>query len=136
MNYHRWARLLKQQSSTTVHCLPINENKLPFSGSSNFPHLYLYISVSIYISIYLYIYICCRFKRKTEAQAIFLNPFIICSSYKQKFAVCPFVDEDTNGGYPSASELNGLAHLCDLPPANFVRYSLGINLRSWPHSLS
>jgi hypothetical protein len=42
-------------------------------------------------------------KRKTEAKAIFLNPF---------------VDEETNGSYPFANGLNrlnglgGLAHLC------------------------
>ncbi len=31
---------------------------------------------------------CCRFKRKTEAQATFLNPFTVCSSSKQKLCVC------------------------------------------------
>ncbi len=49
---------------------------------------------------------CFCFKRKTEAQAIFLNPFTICSSCKQKFVVCPFVDEDTNGRYLYANRLN------------------------------
>jgi hypothetical protein len=29
---HRWARLLTQQSSITVHRLPTKENKLPFSA--------------------------------------------------------------------------------------------------------
>ncbi len=36
-------------------------------------------------------------KRKTEGQAIFLNPFTVCSSCKPKFVVCPFVYKETNG---------------------------------------
>ncbi len=54
---------------------------------------------------------CCCFKRKTEAQAIFLNPFTVCSSCKQKFVVCPFADEETDGSYPFANGPNGVAHL-------------------------
>ncbi len=52
---------------------------------------------------------------KTETQAIFLNPFANSSSCKRKFVVCPFVEEETNGRYPFANELNwlnGFAHLC------------------------
>ncbi len=30
---HRWARLLKQQSSITIYCLSTKENKLPFPVS-------------------------------------------------------------------------------------------------------
>jgi hypothetical protein len=48
-------------------------------------------------------------KRKMKAQSDFLNPFTVCSSCKQKFVVCPFVDEETNTSYPFA---NGFAHLC------------------------
>ncbi len=36
-------------------------------------------------------------KWKTEAQAIFLNPFTVCSLCKWKFVVCLFVDEKTYG---------------------------------------
>ncbi len=50
-------------------------------------------------------------KRKTEAYAIFFNPFTVCSLWKLKFVVCPFVDEETNGSYPFANGLNGPAHL-------------------------
>jgi hypothetical protein len=50
-------------------------------------------------------------KRKTEAQAIFLNAFNVCSSCKRKFVICSFVDEETNGSYPFANGLIGLAHL-------------------------
>jgi hypothetical protein len=42
-------------------------------------------------------------KRKTEAQAIFLNPFPACSLCKLKFVICPFADEQTNGSYCSLS---------------------------------
>ncbi len=54
-------------------------------------------------------------KQKTEGQAIFLNPFTICSSCKRKFVVCLFLDKATNGCYPFANglnRLNGLGHLC------------------------
>jgi hypothetical protein len=60
-------------------------------------------------------------KRKREAQAIFLNPFTVCTSCKWKFVVCPFVDEETIRSYPFANKLkrlnglNGLAHLCQQP---------------------
>jgi hypothetical protein len=43
-------------------------------------------------------------KRKTEAQAIFLNLFTTCSSCIWNFVVCPFVDKETNGSYPIASQ--------------------------------
>jgi hypothetical protein len=42
-------------------------------------------------------------KLRTEAQAV-----TVCSLCKQKFVVCPFVDEETNGSYPFANGLNGL----------------------------
>ncbi len=47
-------------------------------------------------------------KRKTEAQAIFRNPFTVFSSCEQKLIVCLFVEEETNGSYPFANRLNGL----------------------------
>ncbi len=63
----------------------------------------------------MYVYICIvsmlPFKRKTKAEAIFLNPFIVCSLCKRKFVVCPVVNEQTNKSYPFANGLNGLAHL-------------------------
>ncbi len=49
------------------------------------------MSTSLYQYLYIYIYICCRFKQKTAGQAIFLNSFTICSLWKWKFVVCPFV---------------------------------------------
>ncbi len=53
------------------------------------------------------------FQKKTEntAQAIFFNLFNVCSSWKWKFVVCPFADEETNGSYPFSNGLNGFAHL-------------------------
>ncbi len=75
-------------------------------------YIYIHRYRYIYISINIYIYICCRFKRKMEAQVIFLNPFTVCSSCKRKFVVCLYVNEETNGSYPFANGLNRLAHLC------------------------
>jgi hypothetical protein len=49
---------------------------------------------------------------------IFLKTFTVCSLYKRKFVLCPFVDEEINVNYPLAdglnglNGLNGLAHLC------------------------
>jgi hypothetical protein len=56
-------------------------------------------------------YITIKRKQKMESQAIFLNPFIVCSSCKCKFIVCLFVDEETNRSYSFANGLNGLTHL-------------------------
>ncbi len=117
------------------------QNKLPFSISVStkqtedvafhlfcFPYIYIY---------YLYIDICCHFKwkkwktefihlhllimefrwfknqikQKTEVQAIFLNPFTICSSCTRKFVVCPFADKETGGSYLFANGLKGLNEL-------------------------
>jgi hypothetical protein len=50
---------------------------------------------------------------ETEAQAIFLNLFTMCSSYKRKFGICPF-DKETNRSYPFANRLNGLNELARL----------------------
>jgi hypothetical protein len=51
-------------------------------------------------------------KRKSRR---FSLSFIISTQCSQKFVVCPFIDEETNGSYPFANGLNrlyGLAHLC------------------------
>jgi hypothetical protein len=45
---------------------------------------------------------------------IFLHPFTICSSYKQKIVVGPFVDKETDGSYLFANGLNGLNGLAHL----------------------
>jgi hypothetical protein len=75
-----------------------NKRKFPFSVSS----------------FSVYIYLCCGFKRKTEAQVVFLNPFTVSSLFKWKFVVCPLIDEETNGSYPFANGLNGLNRLAHL----------------------
>jgi hypothetical protein len=53
------------------------------------------------------------FSEKNQSEnAIFLNPFTVCSSCKVKFVACLFVDKETNGSYPfKKNGLNGLAHL-------------------------
>jgi hypothetical protein len=48
---------------------------------------------------------------KWKPRQVFLNLFTVCSWCKQKFVVCPLVDEETNRSYPIANGLNGLAHL-------------------------
>ncbi len=114
---HPWAHSRNQQTVITVYRLPSKENKLSFSVSSIFciytVYRYIYC-IFIFASTYLYLYIyrtCCCFKRKMEAQAIFLDPFIVCSSCKWKLVVCPFIYVETNRSYPFANGLNGLAHL-------------------------
>ncbi len=42
-------------------------------------------------------------KTKTEAQTF--------SIIRLLFVICPLVEEETNGSYPSAHRLHGLAHL-------------------------
>ncbi len=44
----------------------------------------------MYVHIYMLL-----FQRKTEAHAVFLNPFTVCSSWTLMFVVFPFVDEET-----------------------------------------
>jgi hypothetical protein len=46
-----------------------------------------------------------KIKQKTEAQAIFLNPFTVCSSCKRKLPICPLVAEVKNGSNPFAKGL-------------------------------
>jgi hypothetical protein len=61
-----------------------------------FPHIHVYIHIHIHVDKHIHL---CMYasisngKQKTEAQAIFLNPFTICSSAK--------------GSYPFANGLNG-----------------------------
>ncbi len=40
-----------------------------------------------------------KWKWKTEAQAIFLNPFTVCSSCKWMFVIYPCVYKETNRSY-------------------------------------
>jgi hypothetical protein len=52
---------------------------------------------------------------KQKPRLFSFNPFTVCSLYKRKFVVSPFVDAETNGSYPFANGLNGkkaLATLC------------------------
>jgi hypothetical protein len=51
-------------------------------------------------------------KRKTEAQAIFLNPFYNLLTVQTEVFDCPFAEKETKGNYLFVNGLNRLAHLC------------------------
>jgi hypothetical protein len=114
-----FADLWKQSS---VFRFPLQQTNgslpFPFSVCSKQTEVVIFLVSVFCIYIYgkqNYIYISCCFKQKTKKrppQAIFLNPFTICSSCKCKFVVCLFVDEETNGSYPFA---NYLRDWTDLP---------------------
>jgi hypothetical protein len=84
----------------------------------------------IYIFLFLFIFtftnIFCHFKQKTDAQAILLNLFTVCSSCKPKFVVRPFVDEET-----FANGQNGFAHQCKIP----ILYDKYLYVPLWPFRL-
>ncbi len=69
---------------------------------------FLLVLLSLYIYIYIQYAAVSNQKWKTDAQAIFLNPFMVCSLCKWKFVVCPFVDNESNGNYPFAHRLKEL----------------------------
>ncbi len=116
---HRWACLVKQQLLVTIYRLPTMDDQLPFYVSvfsketevCRFRFLFaakqkLWFAV---FSINTYVYTAVsNGKRKTEAQAIFINSFTVCSSCKRKFAVCLLDDEERNESYPFANGLKGL----------------------------
>jgi hypothetical protein len=89
----RWARLL-----ISVYRMLTKELPISVSVCSKYSELavvryflfriyiFIYRCVCVCINIYLYLYTCSRFKQKTEAQTIFLNPFTVCSSFKRKLA--------------------------------------------------
>ncbi len=60
-------------------------------------------------------------KKKTEDQAISLNSFSICSSFKRKFVVCQSGDKETNRCYPFANGLNGLNRVNGLNGLAYLR---------------
>ncbi len=67
------------------------------------------------------------FKWKMEAQAIFLSPFIVCSSCKRKFVVWPFVDEETNRIYPVCKRTKRAWRTC----LSTVNYNNEIHTGAW-----
>jgi hypothetical protein len=75
-----------EETATVDYCLlfTTKENNFRFLFAENkrkfAVYIYINISMYIYLSIHIYVnrYLCCRFKRKTEAQAILVNPFTVC----------------------------------------------------------
>jgi hypothetical protein len=115
-NKHRWACLLKQQSSITIYNLPTKENKLqcsvsvcskqmevchfhfphlqPTNGSCRFHNFHFLYTINTETELYIFIYAAIsKGKRKRETQVIFLHLFTVRSVCKRKFVVCPFVEE-------------------------------------------
>ncbi len=69
-------------------------------------YIFIYIHISTFINIYTAISIGKRKPRRL---------FTVCSSWKRKFVICPFVYKEANRSYPFANGLNGqngCAHLC------------------------
>jgi hypothetical protein len=89
--------LLKQQSPIIVYHLPTKENKLrsPFSFPAKkrkLPFPFSICSKQTFSGINIY---ALPFQTEMEnGLGIFLYPFNICSSYKWKFVVCPFVTKN------------------------------------------
>ncbi len=76
--------------------------------------MYMYVYMDICINTYMLPFQ--PDNRKQEPRRFSLIRLLIVQT--EKFAVCPFVNEETNGSYPFASrlnELNRLAHLLWLP---------------------
>ncbi len=65
-------------------------------------------------------------KRKMETQAIFLYLFTVCSSGKCKFVICPFVDEETDGSYPTNNYKINFLHDSQLPSADQLQTILSL----------
>jgi hypothetical protein len=72
------------------------------------PFQYKYMKTYICIPWYAAVHM------KTEAQVNIHNPLTVCSSYKRKFVICPFIDKETHRSYSFANELNGLNELAHL----------------------
>ncbi len=88
------------------------------------------LDIRTYTYLYMYLYICkengngklykyihaadLQQKNQTENGRPGNFPSSVCSSCKRKFVLCPFFDEETNGSFPCANELDGLTGLAHL----------------------
>jgi hypothetical protein len=81
--------------SLFIVCRPRKTNFRGFAPNKRLDIYSIYINIYVDIDIYILHFMKKKIICKTEAQAIFLNPFTVRSSCKRKFIVCPFVDEET-----------------------------------------
>ncbi len=82
-----------------LYHLPTKENKLPFICCKRKTERAYYVCIYIYIYIYTHIYLLHMYAAfQAVIQAIFLNPFTVCSSRKRKF-----VDEKICFGRPPSN---------------------------------
>ncbi len=141
--YHRWPRLLTQQTSITgtVYRLPTKGKQTSVCRKQtedcrvHCPYT-MYWNGSIYLYLYLYyIYIYTSVSNGNWSQGNFPYPFTVCSSCKRKVVVCPFVYEETNR-IPFANALNGLAHLCFLHMYSAPRTTVPQTQNSFKHDQS
>jgi hypothetical protein len=118
---HRWARLLKtaivDYRLSLVSVFRLQQTNESFHYPLVWFFIYIYIYIYIETSAYIYnvngtIYICCCFKWKTEDQAIFLNPFFVCSWCKLEI-YCLSVCWQRNWVICLHTDLTDLAHLCE-----------------------
>jgi hypothetical protein len=103
MKDHRWANLLKQKSSINFYGLPVCRKQTEVSCFL-FPLAEKQREVAVFrwfrfsfaesgnIEPWRWRHGNMKKKQKMEAQAIYLNPFTVCSSCKRKFVICPLVD--------------------------------------------
>jgi hypothetical protein len=107
VDYHLW--FADQDKQTSVFPLPVPVYIYIYIYTKN-GTIYTYYKCMYCIYLYTYIFnAVSNGKRKAKAKRFFLKLFTVCSSYKWKFVVCPFVNEETNGSYPFANGPNGLA---------------------------
>ncbi len=79
-NSHRWARLLIQQTSFTVHCLPTKENKLPL-----FHFLFAENKRKFVTSVF-------NLQQTNGSCHFLLVPFYVYSIYILKLQHIPYID--------------------------------------------
>jgi hypothetical protein len=130
---HRWARMLKHRlpfiicqprKTKSVFCFCFQQS----NGSLHFHFLFAANKWKLTISISSIF--CLKNSRNMEidtlrhqmengSQAVFLNLFIICSSCKRKFVVCPFVDKEKKRKLSDCNGQHRLSHLWSLSLAGF-----------------
>ncbi len=104
----------KRKLAVSVFCFLGNKRKSPFFVRSILD-VCVCVCVCVCMNIFIFIFYMMPFQTENGSPGDFLNPITVWSSCKGNFAVCLFVDKETNGKYPFANGLNGLMLWTDLP---------------------